>query len=128
MVMSAANENTGLRRVLLLLDVLLEVKGGRMKGISVEFVQEFRQKRKEEDWDLWQLHQWMRREEARLEEENPGLYDYITAILAGLGDRLEAPLRSLVCDRLYFHFLELLAIVREHEQIEALEELWERRR
>jgi len=97
-----------------------------MKGISVEFVQEFRQKRKEEDWDLWQLGQWMRKEEARLEEENPGLYDYITAILAGLGDRLEAPLRSLVCDRLYFHFLELLAIVREHEQIEAFEKLWER--
>jgi len=117
-----------LRRVLLLPDILLEVKGGRMKGISVEFVQEFRQKRKEEDWDLWQLHQWMRKEEARLEEENPGLYDYITAILAGLGDKLEAPLRHLVCERLYFHFLELLAIVRHHEQIEALEELWERHR
>lgn len=99
-----------------------------MKGISVEFVQDFRQRRKEKDWDLWQLRQWMRREEARLEEGNPGLYDYITAVLAGLGDRLEAPLRSLVCDRLYFHFLELLAIVRDHEQIEALENLWGRER
>jgi hypothetical protein len=126
MVISAANGNTGSRRVPLLSDILLEVKGGRMKGISVEFVQEFRQRRKEKDWDLWQLRQWMRREEARLEEENPGLYDYITAILAGLGDRLEAPLRSLVCDRLYFHFLELLAIIYEHEQIEAFEKLWER--
>ncbi len=99
-----------------------------MKGISVEFIQDFRQRRKEKDWDLWQLRQWMREEEARLEEENPGLHDYITAILAGLGDRLEAPLGSLVCERLYFHFLELLAIIREHEQIEVLENLWERER
>jgi len=99
-----------------------------MKGISVEFVQDFRQRRKEKDWDLWQLRQWMRKEEARLEEENPGLYDYITAILAGLGDRLDATLVSLVCDRLYFHFIELLVIIREHEQFEALENLWGRER
>ena len=99
-----------------------------MKGISEEFVQEFRQSRKEKDWDLWELREWMRKEEARLKEENNGLYDYITGVLSGLSDRLDAPLGSLICDRLYFHFLELLAIVREHEQIEALEKLWERGR
>ena len=58
----------------------------------------------------------------------PGLYDYICGVLAGLSDKLETPLRSLICDRIYFHFLEMLAIVREHEQIEALEKLWERGR
>ena len=97
-----------------------------MEGVSDEFVQEFRQRRKEKDWDLWQLRQWMREEEARLREENPGLHEYVSGVLAGFSDSLDTPLKSLICDRLYFHFLELLATVREHEQIEALQKLWER--
>lgn len=99
-----------------------------MKGISEQFVQQFRQARIKKDWDLWQLRQWMAEEEARLRDDNPGLHDYIGGVLAGLSDKLEAPLRSLICDRIYFHFLEMLAIVREHEQIESLEKLWERGR
>jgi len=97
-----------------------------MKGISEEFVQEFRQRRKEKDWDVWQLRDWMIKEEARLKEDNPGLHDYIIAILSGLRDKLDTPLSSVICDRLYFNLLELLAIVQEYEQIEQLEELWER--
>ena len=97
-----------------------------MRGISEEFIQEFRQRRKDKDWDLWQLSEWVKGEEARLRDENPGLYDYITAVSSGLADKLDAPLGSLIYDRLYFHFLELLAIIYEHEQIEQLESLWER--
>ena len=99
-----------------------------MKGISERFVQQFRQTRIKKDWDLWQLRQCMAEEEAKLKDDNPGLYDYICGVLAGLSDKLETPLRSLICDRIYFHFLEMLAIVREHEQIEVLEKLWERGR
>ena len=97
-----------------------------MRGISEEYIQEFRQRRKDKNWDLWQLHEWVMGEEARLREENPGLYDYITAVSSGFADRLDAPLRSMIYDRLYFHFLELLAIIHEHEQVEQLEMLWER--
>jgi len=97
-----------------------------MKEIAVDFVQQFRQDRIGKDWDVWQLSQWMKAEEARLEADNPGLYDYIVGVLAGLRESLDSPVASSVCDRLYFHFLELLAIVREHEQIEALESLWDR--
>lgn len=97
-----------------------------MKGITEEFVQEFRQRRNEKDWDLWQFHQWMSKEEARLMEYNHGLYHYITGILSGLGEKLDPTVRSLICNRLYFHFLELLAIIDEHEQIEELEKLWEK--
>jgi hypothetical protein len=96
-----------------------------MKGITEEFVQRFRESRIEKDWDLWQLRQWMEAEEARLARDNPGLHDYIVGVLAGMRDRLDTRLAPFVCDRLYFHFLELLAIVREHEQIEGLEKLWE---
>ena len=74
------------------------------------------------------MRQWMAEEEAKLKDDNPGLYDYIRGVLACLSDKLETPLRSLICDRIYFHFLEMLAIVREHEKIEALEKLWERGR
>ena len=95
-----------------------------MRGISEEYIQEFRQRRKDKDWDLWQLREWVMGEEARLREGNPGLYDYITAVSSGFADRLDAPLGSLIYDRLYFHFLELLAIVYEHEQVEQLERLW----
>jgi hypothetical protein len=101
------------------------IKGGGMKGITEEFVQRFRESRIEKDWDLWQLRQWMEAEEARLARDNPGLHDYIVGVLAGMRDRLDTRLAPFVCDRLYFHFLELLAIVREHEQIEGLEKLWE---
>ena len=63
-------------------------------------------------------------EEARLRTDNLGLMEYMTGVLVGLADRLDDPLRSFVCDRLFFHFLELLAILREHGQVEVLEELW----
>ena len=95
-----------------------------MRGITEEFVREFRKRRK--DWDICQLRDWMKNEVARLKEENPGLYDYITAVVNGLGERLDASISALICDRLYLHFLELLAIAREHEQIEELENLWEK--
>ena len=97
-----------------------------MRGITEDFVQEFRQKRKEKGWDLLEFRQWMGKEEARLKEENPGLHDYIAGILSGLSDKLDPPLDSLICERLYFHFLELLAIVGEHEKVEELERLWEK--
>ena len=95
-----------------------------MRDITEDFVQQFRYRRK--NWDMWQLREWMMKEEARLKTENPGLYDYIVAVSSGLGERLDASVRSFICDRLYFHLLELLAIVREHEQIEELEKLWRR--
>ena len=95
-----------------------------MRGITEEFVREFRNRRK--DWDIYQIRDWMKSEEAGLKEENPGLYDYITAVIHGLGERLDASISPLICDRLYLHFLELLAIAREYEQIEGLEDLWEK--
>lgn len=95
-----------------------------MSGVSEQFVQEFRRRRLEEDWDLWDYRQWMRSQEARLREENPGLHDYIEGVIAGLAERLEGVSRPFICQRLYFHFLELLAIMREHEQIQQLERLW----
>jgi len=97
-----------------------------MRGITKEFVQEFRQRRMEEDWDFLEHRQWMRKEEARLKEENPGLHDYIIGILFGLGDRLDPLLGAFICERLCFHLLELLAIVGEHEQVEELEKLWQK--
>ena len=97
-----------------------------MRGITEEFVQEFRQNRKEKDWDILELRQWMRKEEERLKGENPGLHDYITGVLSGLSEKLDPPLESIICERLYFHFLELLAIIGEHEKVEELEKLWEK--
>ena len=95
-----------------------------MRGITEEFVQGFRQRRKEKDWDLWQFREWVAGEEAKLREENYGLHDYINRVLLGLEEILDASLRARICEHLYFHFLELLAMVREHEQIEELEKLW----
>jgi len=96
-----------------------------MIGISEEFVAEFRQRRIQADWDLWQFHQWLSVEEVKLVQDNPGLYYYITGVLAGLNETLDTPLKSLISERLYFHFIELLAIVHEHEEVESLEKLWE---
>ena len=96
-----------------------------MKGISEEFVQDFRQRRIGADWDLWQFGQWLRSEEAKLIQNNPGLHYYITGVLAGLNETLDTPLKSVISERLYFHFIELLAIIHEHEEVESLQELWE---
>jgi hypothetical protein len=95
-----------------------------MKGISEEFIREFRDRRK--DWDLYQLRNWISDEEARIREENPGLYDYINGIINGLRETLGVSNSILICDRLYLHFIELLAIAREHERVEELENLWEK--
>ena len=95
-----------------------------MRGISEEFVQQFRQKRLDGDWDLWELRHWMMEQEARLVQDNPGLHYYVSGVVAGVSDSLDTPLKSLICERLYFHFLELIAMVQEHEEVEALEELW----
>lgn len=99
--------------------------GDGMKGISEEFVQKFRERRIGRDWDLWQYGEWVKTEEATLAADNPGLYYYVNGVLAGVSETLDGPLESVVCQRLYFHFLELLAIVREHEEVESLEKLWQ---
>jgi hypothetical protein len=95
-----------------------------MKGISEEFIREFRNRRK--DWDLYQLRNWISYEEARIREENPGLYEYITGVINGLRETLGVSNSIIICDRLYLHFIELLAIAREHERVEELENLWEK--
>jgi hypothetical protein len=95
-----------------------------MRGITEEFVREFRERRK--DWDLHQLRNWMNDEETRLKEENPGLYDYITGVINGLRENLGVSNSILICDRLYLHFIELLAMAREHDRIEELEDLWKK--
>jgi outer membrane phospholipase A len=68
------------------------VARGKVKVISEQFVQQFRQKRIDRDWDLWQLRQWMAEEEAKLKDDNPGLHDYIGGVLAGLSDTLDTRL------------------------------------
>lgn len=94
-----------------------------MEGITPEFVQAFRRRR--EDWDLWDYQSWVKEEERRLQAENPGLYEYITETLSGLSEKLDPSLHYLIWGRLYFLFLELIAIIREHEEIKRLEKLWD---